>query len=97
MNEYENNATVENEVEEQAMEPTTSVNVTVTEEKKSTGIGKKILRGAEAGLAAVGAVYLFRQIRDNIRRRRELHAELKQKLKEAKEAPNITEGSAENK
>lgn len=97
MNEYENNSTVENEVEE-AMEPTTTeVTVNVTETpKKGHDIGRKILHGAEVGLAAYGAFTLARRIRDNIRRRRELHAELKQKLKDAKKAPVVEEDSAEN-
>lgn len=98
MDEYKNEANT-NEIEEQEVaEPTTEVTVNVTETpKKGNDIGRKILRGAEVGLAAYGAFTLARRIRDNFRRRRELAAELKEKLKKAKEAPNITEGSAENK
>ena len=98
MDEYNTN-TNSNEIEEEAVEPTTTevtVNVTETPKEKGHDIGRKILRGAEAGFAIFGVVTLARKIRDNFRRRRELAAELKEKLKKAKEAPNITEGSAEN-
>ena len=96
MDEYNN--TNSNEIEEQEQaEPTTEVTVNVTETpKKGYDIGRKILKGAEAGLAVFGAVTLIRRIRDNFRRRKELAAELKKKLKKAKEEPTIEEASAEN-
>ena len=101
MDEYNNTNTNSNEIEEQAVEPTTEVTVNVTETpKKGYDIGRKILKGAEAGLAVFGAVTLIRRIRDNFRCRKELAAELKKKLKKklkkAKEEPTIEEASAEN-
>lgn len=99
MDEYNTNTNLNENEEDSAVEPTTEVTVNVTETPKAKGndIGRKILHGAEVGLAAYGAFTLARKIRDNFRRRRELAAELKEKLKKAKEAPNIIEGSAENK
>ena len=97
MDEYSNNTNFENVEEEQAQEPTTSVNVTFTDEpkKKTASTGMKVLAVAEAGLAAVGIVTVVRGIKGWFGRRKARKLADKAEIEAAKAEPVMT-NSAEN-